>query len=288
MSDYRADLVPEDESWQMEGLVASIEIGRLAPDPHHPRRSGNPEAIARLARSLQQHGLLEPVVVRPVPVKAGKLPGQAGKLWVVSGLRRVLAAKQLGWARIHCRYRSLDPAGAMLTMLAPALLHQNLTEMEIQGALQRLQFTLALTEDELALRLGVEVDDIRGLLTGGKLPPNIPSEPSARTLEIDDSSPDRFHPEPSLRSARSEIRTPAERRTEVLERGLAALQELLEGVHQETWSERELSAAQRDLLDRLYRRISEAHQQLCEVRLPLLPHPRSSPQSRPGTPPGQG
>lgn len=89
--------------------VTMVPLDQLVPSGHNVRHCfGDPDdeiAIAQLAESLQKEGLLQPPnVVRRAPGAAKKGGGAAPDVYeVVAGMRRVRAAKKLGWSEIPCR-----------------------------------------------------------------------------------------------------------------------------------------------------------------------------------------
>src|SRR5689334_16386224 len=85
------------------GAIREIPIADLEPDPFQPRKEFPEATIRRLAASIEQHGLLQPLLVRP---REG--PGGAGKFWIVAGERRYRAGRLLGLETLACRIQARE------------------------------------------------------------------------------------------------------------------------------------------------------------------------------------
>src|SRR6476660_4777673 len=86
------------EEGQTTGTVVEIEIGRLAPDPFQPRTTFTERALRDLSDSILQHGILQPLLVRPM-----QGPDSRDRYWIVAGERRYRAAQLLGLTSLPCR-----------------------------------------------------------------------------------------------------------------------------------------------------------------------------------------
>jgi ParB family chromosome partitioning protein len=91
------------------GAVTRLPVSALRPNPYQPRNAIDEQALAELASSMHQSGLLQPVVVR----RAGD-----GRYELIAGERRWRAAERLGWAEIPAVIRDADDR----TLLALALI----------------------------------------------------------------------------------------------------------------------------------------------------------------------
>lgn len=84
--------------------VYEIECASIIPNPAQPRREFDGEAIARLADSIGQYGILQPLTVR-------RSPGETGKFELVAGERRLRAAKSIGMEHVPCLIDRVDARG---------------------------------------------------------------------------------------------------------------------------------------------------------------------------------
>ena len=82
-------LIPEIEDAPLSDAI-EIEITGISVNPHQPRKSFDQDKLVELARSIEQHGVLQPLIVRP--------SGESFQL--VAGERRLRAAKIAGLHRV--------------------------------------------------------------------------------------------------------------------------------------------------------------------------------------------
>jgi ParB family chromosome partitioning protein len=132
----------------------------------------SPEALDELARSIQRYGVIEPVVVRRV-----------GDAWqLVAGERRVMAARRAGLATIP----AIERDGSSEDMLALALIEniqrENLNPIEEALAYRRLQDEFALTQEEIADRVGRTRVFVANTLRLLQLPDEIRADVSRGTI----------------------------------------------------------------------------------------------------------
>lgn len=166
------------ENSDLDQVVAKIALDRLVPDPYQPRKQFSESKLHELAVSLEQHGLQEPLVVRPAQGAQNR-----GKYWVVSGERRLRAARDvLGWKEIDCRIKSLDPTRAAVLSLILNVQREDLSEIEKAESLQRLKTMTAGTWEAVAELTGIShgyarqlssllnvSDGVKDMVRGGQL-----------------------------------------------------------------------------------------------------------------------
>src|SRR2546423_13506848 len=83
-------LGPTREEAEREGSLVELPVSEIHPNPYQPRRDVDPVALEELKSSIQQAGLLQPVVVRPLP--------NGGGFELIAGERRV-GAPPAAWPR---------------------------------------------------------------------------------------------------------------------------------------------------------------------------------------------
>ena len=132
----------DDLGWKEE--VVSLPIGAIEPNPYQPRREFGEEQLQELAASIQQHGILHPVVVRP----------KESGFELVAGERRLRACRLLGWERIPAVIRELSDAEVAEIALIENLQREGLSFFEEAEGYRRLLEEFGLTQEELARRLG--------------------------------------------------------------------------------------------------------------------------------------
>ncbi|MHC5675723.1 ParB/RepB/Spo0J family partition protein [Nostoc sp.] len=139
-----------DVPWDTTGInnadsQVSLPLDQIILPPNQPRRYFDSEALKQLTESIKQHGILQPLLVRP-------LDGEKHEL--VAGERRYRAAQELGLQVVPVVIRELDDNAAFQLALIENLLREDLNPVEeTEGILQL-----------LALKLGRNVDEIPPLL----------------------------------------------------------------------------------------------------------------------------
>lgn len=139
-----------DVPWDTTGVInadsqVSIPLDQIILPPNQPRRYFDSEALKQLTESIKQHGILQPILVRP-------LDGEKHEL--VAGERRYRAAKEIGLKVVPVVIRELDDNAAFQFALIENLLRSDLNPVEeTEGILQL-----------LSLKLGRSVEEIPPLL----------------------------------------------------------------------------------------------------------------------------
>lgn len=133
--------------------VYRIPVDRVFSNLVQIRRSIDPKGIERLAGSMRQCGLLSPVLVRPIA--GGK------KFELIAGQRRLLAAKQLGWAEIPALVREIEAEQAFQLGLTENIHRAGLSAVEEAEAVDRLAVELAIrAPEDLSRTVGIPTDAI--------------------------------------------------------------------------------------------------------------------------------
>lgn len=123
---------------------AEIPTDAIRPNPRNPRSSFDEDALAELAHSVREFGLLQPIVVRAV----------AGGYELVMGERRWRAAQRAGLMTIPAIIRRTEDASLLRDALLENIHRANLNPLEEAAAYQQLLEEFDVTQDELATRLG--------------------------------------------------------------------------------------------------------------------------------------
>jgi ParB family chromosome partitioning protein len=136
--------------WDTTGInnadsQVSMPLEQISLPPNQPRRYFDSEALKQLTESIKQHGILQPILVRPL---------DGSKHELVAGERRYRAALSIGLKVVPVVIRELDDNAAFQFALIENLLRSDLNPVEeTEGILQL-----------LALKLGRSVDEIPPLL----------------------------------------------------------------------------------------------------------------------------
>lgn len=124
--------------------VVNIHVGEIVSNPFQPRTVFDEESIGELARTIQTHGVIQPIVVRR--------RGSAYEL--IAGERRWRAVRYLGWDTIPAIVREMNDAQTASVALIENLQREGLTPIEEAVAYQQLLELHGLTQESLAQRLG--------------------------------------------------------------------------------------------------------------------------------------
>jgi len=135
-------LIPEAE--EQEGQVRLIPIDQVDRNEEQPRKYFDEEQLDELRESIETHGVLEPIIVRPVK----------GRYEVVVGERRWRASQLAGLKSIPAVVRSLSDKETMEIALVENLQREDLNPLEEAEAYRRLMVEFDLTQEEVAARVG--------------------------------------------------------------------------------------------------------------------------------------
>lgn len=144
-------------------MVVDIPLARIEANPFQPRWEFDEESTKELAKSLSEHGLIQPVIVRPC----------SGGYQLIAGERRVRAASYLGWKTIPAVIRELDDVASAQVALIENLQREDLTFWEEAEAYQRLLQEFGMTQEELAEKIGKSQSAIANKLRLLRLSPKV-------------------------------------------------------------------------------------------------------------------
>lgn len=132
----------------------TLPLGLMQPGAFQPRREIHQQPLEELAASIKANGVIEPIVVRPLP--AGVPAGTSGgaKYEIVAGERRWRAAKLAGLADIPTIVRELSDRQAVAVGLIENIQREELTAAEEARSLKRLTEEFSLTQQEVADSVG--------------------------------------------------------------------------------------------------------------------------------------
>jgi ParB family transcriptional regulator, chromosome partitioning protein len=144
-------------------LVKEIPVKQCRPNPYQPRKTFQADAIEELKESIEQHGILQPIILRK------SIKGYE----IVVGERRFRAAKEAGLEVIPAVIRDLTDEKMMELALLENLQREDLTPIEEAEAYDRLMNELGITQEVLAQRLGKSRPHIANLVRLLSLPETV-------------------------------------------------------------------------------------------------------------------
>ena len=142
--------------------LTEIRISDVVANRRQPRGDFDAEGLEDLAHSLQQVGMLQPVLVRPL---------EDGRFELIAGERRTRAARLAGFDQIPAVIRQTDDAALLTEALVENIHRADLNPLEEAAAYQQLLDDFGLTHDELADRIGRSRPAITNALRLLSLPP---------------------------------------------------------------------------------------------------------------------
>ena len=140
-----------------EEQLRELPVEQISPNPRQPRRSFDEESLQALASSLGEHGVLQPVLVRPAP----------GGYELVAGERRWRAARLAGLSSIPAIVREREDTEALEAALVENMAREDLNPIEEARACAALVEELGLTREDVGRRVGrsrVAVSNLMRLL----------------------------------------------------------------------------------------------------------------------------
>ena len=135
-------------------LLRELHVEQIFPNRRQPRTDFSEEALRSLAGSIQQAGLMQPIVVRST---------ERG-FELIAGERRWRAAKLLGMEKIPAVVKDIDDQTAAELALIENIQREDLNPMERAVALKRLSSDFSLTHQEIADRVGLDRASVTNLL----------------------------------------------------------------------------------------------------------------------------
>jgi ParB family chromosome partitioning protein len=124
-----------------------VELRRIRPNPHQPRRSFDPVALEELRNSIREHGVLQPILLR----------SQGDGYEIIAGERRWRAARLAGRDAIPAVVRADVSDEQMLELaLVENVQRNDLDAMEKARGFRALQTGLGLSQDQVAVRVGLQ------------------------------------------------------------------------------------------------------------------------------------
>ena len=132
-------------SGKEDRTLRRIRVSEIARNPNQPRKYFDPEAIAQLAESIRQYGVLNPLTVRRAP---------GGGYELVAGERRLRAARVAGLNDVPCLLIAADNEDSSAIALVENLQRRDLDFFEEAYGFKRLIDQYGLTQEEAARKVG--------------------------------------------------------------------------------------------------------------------------------------
>ena len=167
-----AAILPENEA--REGIeLRMVPSDLVRPNPEQPRKRIDPESIAGLAESIAAAGVIQPLIVRPLP---------DGTYELIAGERRWRAAREAGLEEVPAVIRDEDEARRLQTALIENMAREDLNPVDEARACATLVEDLGLSKEEVGRRVGRSRPAISNLIRILDLPDEALALISSREL----------------------------------------------------------------------------------------------------------
>ncbi|GAA0378064.1 ParB/RepB/Spo0J family partition protein [Bacillus horti] len=157
-----------------EEKVIQIKLNDLRPNPYQPRKEFEAEAIEELKKSIEEHGVIQPIIVRK------SIKGYE----IIAGERRFRASKEAGLATIPAVVKEFNEAQVMEIALIENLQREDLNAMEIAVAYKKILDKFELTQEELSEKVGKSRSHVANFMRLLNLPDNVQNYVSRGTLSM--------------------------------------------------------------------------------------------------------
>ena len=127
------------------GSVSRLPINEIEPNRDQPRKTFDEEALGELSKSIADHGVIQPLLVRPMT---------DGSYQLIAGERRWRASRMAGLTEVPVVIREMSDSEAMELALVENLQREDLNPIEEARGFQLLMETYALTQEQAASRVG--------------------------------------------------------------------------------------------------------------------------------------
>lgn len=153
--------------------AVKLKLTDIEPNKGQPRKHFDETALSELAQSIEKHGVIQPLLVRPL---------SAGGYQLVAGERRWRAARIAGLTEVPVVIRDLSDEDAMALSLIENLQREDLDPIEEAEGYRTLMETFGITQEEAAARVGKSRPAVANLMRLLSLPKDVRAMVSAGTL----------------------------------------------------------------------------------------------------------
>lgn len=140
--------------------VLEIGVSLIKPNPSQPRKCFYSDELTKLAKSISQEGILQPLIIRI----------NDGEYELVSGERRLRAAKIAGLKTVPCIIVNMTERNSALMALVENIQREDLSFFEEASAIQSLISVYGMTQEDAAIRLGIAQSTVANKLRLLRIP----------------------------------------------------------------------------------------------------------------------
>lgn len=155
--------------------VHELPLKSIRPNPGQPRKTFDSEHLEELKQSIEAHGVLQPILVRPV---------SSGHYEIVSGERRWRAARLAGLDRIPVVVRVADDAQSLELAIVENVQRQDLDPIEKAKGFRALHDQFGLNHEAIAARVGLQRSTVANFVRLLELPEDVQEGVSAGLVSM--------------------------------------------------------------------------------------------------------
>lgn len=155
--------------------IKEIAVSEIKPNKRQPRETFNEAGIKELAESIKEHGVIQPVVIRPL---------SEGGYEIIAGERRWRACKKLSLKYIPAIIKKYDDLKAAAVSLIENIHRENLNPLEEAEAYRKLIKEFGITQDEVSKRVGKSRSFIANMIRLLVLPEEIKNMLRSGSLNV--------------------------------------------------------------------------------------------------------
>lgn len=169
------EVVSESKSQQGSADILRIPVDMIEPNPYQPRMSFDQELLEELAESIRTLGLIQPITVRRIA---------DGRYQIISGERRFRACQLAGMDMVPAYIRDANDQGMLEMAIVENIQREDLDPIEVAMSYQRLIDECALTQEQMAIRVGKKRASVTNFLRLLKLPAKIQHDLKVGLLSV--------------------------------------------------------------------------------------------------------
>lgn len=147
-----------------DGSVTTLKISDIEPNKNQPRTTFDDEALRELADSIREHGIIQPLVVRPI---------EGNVYQIVAGERRWRAARMVGLSEAPVVIRELDDSQTLELAIIENLQREDLNVIELASGYKSLIDEYGMTQEQVAKRVGKSRPDVANTVRLLSLPESV-------------------------------------------------------------------------------------------------------------------
>jgi len=167
--------IEQIEAADHSGSVIEIKLEDLRPNPYQPRKVFKQEALIELSQSIEQNGIIQPIIVRESSIKGYE---------IIAGERRYRAAKLAKLETVPAVVRQFDDQQMMEVALLENLQREDLSPIEEAEAYHNIMTKLNYTQEMIAERMGKSRSHIANYLRLLTLPQELQNQVSEGNISF--------------------------------------------------------------------------------------------------------